>query len=184
MKTLLCILFLITTTGYCSDLEIVSCNVFLIKTEKKETEVKIEKEWKKVEKEYYTYRVALVLKNTSDKELSVITRGLDISGRKEPSEIGLGLGHSKVKGVAIVPPVVDFAIVSLKPGEGASIRFRDGSLFKHEKVTVIYQPGAVHKGRFEYWTGRVKSPVVEVKDLRETWPEWNPKNSHWLQRGY
>ena len=42
MKTLLCVVFLISSTGYCADLEIVNSSVFLTKTEEREVSAKKE----------------------------------------------------------------------------------------------------------------------------------------------
>ena len=184
MRTMLCLFLLIGSAAYCADLEIVNSRVFLTRTEDREVNVKKDKGWQKETREYHTYLVVFYLKNISGKELSVATRGLSISQTKEPGEICLGLSRMTVSGMSVIPPAVDFAIVNLRPGECAMVRFKDACGFKHEQITIRYDPAAVHKGHFEYWTGSVKSPAVEIEDVRGKNKEWDPRDSQWLQPGY
>lgn len=189
MRTLLfCGILLITSTGYCSDLEIVNCSVFLTKTEGREVNVKKEEEWKREKRKFFTYRVVFYLKNISDKEVSVATRGLSvassISHEKENFEMQLDHTASRVNGMTVIPPAGDFGIVNLKPGECAMVRFQDTSTQTADEVTIAYGPRDPYEGRLGYWTGMVRSPAVKIQDVRGSWTEWDPQNSHWIQPGY
>ncbi len=192
MRTLLCVFLLISSVGYCSDLEIVESKVFLTKSEERELAPQTEQETTRRKRTFYTYRVVFNLKNISDKELDVATRGLSImyvkgnkEGKKEgKNEMCVGISHRRINEMIVVPPAVDFAMVNLKPGECAMVRFKQTFMSSGEKVTIVYNPSDPYEGRFGYWTGTVKSVAVKIKDVRGKWVEWNVQNSHWLQPGY
>lgn len=114
----------------------------------------------------YLYHAGFYIKNISDKELDVVSK---ISGKKlvkranEDYEVVLGINPVKeINGTPLVPSVVSFELVTLKPGEAASISHKFDSNKFLPKITLTYGISDFYNGRFGFWSGQVNSPNVTL----------------------
>ena len=123
---------------------------------------------KQEESSFYTYlyHTGFYIKNVSDKELDVVSK---IGGKKlikranEDYEVVLGLNPVKeINGIALIPSVVSFELVTLKPGEAASISHNFDSNKLLSKITLTYGISDFYNGRFGFWSGQVNSPNVTL----------------------
>jgi hypothetical protein len=114
----------------------------------------------------YIYHAGFYIKNISKKELDVVSKigGKQLIKRTNKDyEVVLGISPVKeINGTPLVPSVVSFELVTLKPGEAASISHKFDSNKALPKITLTYSISDFYNGRFGFWGGRVSSKNVTL----------------------
>ncbi len=114
----------------------------------------------------YEYKFAFFLKNTSNAEITVVTKNLDpsimIAKEGETPLARLSINKMSYHESQIIPSVSDLGLVTLRPGESAAISWEKSSFTQLKSIKVQYNPVDIYDNRFGYWTGCVTGESVEV----------------------
>ena len=111
-------------------------------------------------------RVLLWVKNIGEKDVTVLTRGLQLTlfnHTDKPKELSIDLSSQmNIDGAPVIPSLSDLSPVTLKTGEIALIKvpYRDRKNLK--TVVLIYDMRNDLSKRFRAWDGIVRSDEVEV----------------------
>ncbi len=111
-------------------------------------------------------RVLLWVKNIGEKDVTVLTRGLQLTlfnHTDKPKELSINLSSQmNIDGAPVIPSLSDLSPVTLKTGEIALIKvpYRDRNNLK--TVVLIYDMRDDLSKRFLAWDGIVRSGEVEV----------------------
>lgn len=114
----------------------------------------------------YTYGIELVVKNTSKKNISIIskTNHALIAHHEDDESAEISISHSPelVNKVPIIPVQEALGIVNIFPGEGAKIddQVSNRKLFKY--ATVKFNSPDAYGLRFHNWVGVVKTKKLKV----------------------
>ncbi|MCK7598982.1 hypothetical protein M0G74_17040 [Microbulbifer sp. CAU 1566] len=115
----------------------------------------------------YEYRVGLVLKNNSDKELTLISTSQGASKHYDdptvPTVLIGNVSELKIDGVLIVPDSAELGLVTIQPTEGAQVY----EIYKSrsplgQKAKLGYHATSAYGGRFNNWQGVVTSGVEDI----------------------
>ena len=117
----------------------------------------------------FEYRIGLVVKNISDKEITLFTESQ--GGSQHYDEPGVptvligNVSELKIDGVLIVPDAAGLGLVTIQPEEGAQVY----EIYKSrsplgQKAKVGYHSASVYGGRFNNWQGVVTSGVEDITD--------------------
>ena len=113
------------------------------------------------------YTFQSLLKNVSDRPITVITQQLRASGRTSLKDAHITLepypplldGDSQV-----IPSASELRLVTINPGESAAIEFRYRAMRAIDSATVTYSPKDHFNGRFGFWTGTATSPPWKASE--------------------
>ncbi len=116
----------------------------------------------------YKYKVYLILKNISKKEIKLITKSSGIAAVLPsggvPTEIIITYGEKKINGVPIIPTNEQLGFVILHSGEGAKIEHEHVSRKEVTSAIIQYNATAIYNNRFKNWVGSIKSkPISPIK---------------------
>ena len=121
----------------------------------------------KIEGRYkYEYYGGFYVKNTGKKEITIATEiaSTTVSQRSDETyQIYFGIENVlTINDTALIPSIVDFRLVTLKPGEAASVskKFNSNRLF--ENADMYYSIGELFASRFNFWSGYVGIDNVTV----------------------
>ncbi|GLX78564.1 hypothetical protein tinsulaeT_19040 [Thalassotalea insulae] len=118
----------------------------------------------------YRYGVDLVLKNTSDQNLTIATNINSATTMFNKENIyQVSLNHQMVKhgDNVIIPPTSTLQLVELYPGEFTSIsyQFSHNALIEQAKLEFIATESLAN--RFNLWQGRALSPAVKTRIMHK-----------------
>ena len=106
------------------------------------------------------YTFQSLLKNVSDKPITVITEQLYTSGptSKKDMQIILKTAPVLLAGDSqVIPSASELRLVTINPGESAAIEFRHRVNRTINSLIVTYSPEDHFNGRFGFWTGSATS---------------------------
>lgn len=116
----------------------------------------------------YSYYAGFYIKNIDSKEITIVSK---ISGRslsqRADGKYGLNFTLNPVTAInkiPLIPSIVDFALVTLRPGEATYIDKKFNSKKLLSKVDFHYSIADNYDQRFGYWTGRVHFYDVDLKN--------------------
>lgn len=164
MKYILIALIIFNFRAHAGELEITT-NVIHYK-ESNDVKVYIYNPKGYVTKTRHTYSAILIVKNISKSNISVST-GVLKAGRTrmsdQPTEITIE--HKKVHSSdsEVIPSVSDLKIVVVRPNESARIKLDFKSLQMIDNAYITYSMNEYYDNRFGYWTGSVKSNLINIK---------------------
>ncbi|UHQ55425.1 hypothetical protein [Microbulbifer sp. YPW16] len=124
---------------------------------------------------FYEYRVGLVLKNTSDKEITLISKSQGGSKHYDdpavPTVLIGNVNELKIDGVLIVPDSAELGLVTIQPTEGAQVY----EIYKSrsplgQKAKVGYHATSAYGGRFNNWQGVVTSDAEDIANYAACQP--------------
>jgi len=121
-------------------------------------------------------KVRLFVKNVEEKDVSVLTRNLQLSLSNytdKPKELSINLSkQANIDGSLVIPSLFDLSPVTLKKGESAEIQLAYRDRKNLDKVVLVYDMRNDLAKRFNAWDGIIRSDVVEV--MKAEWPHANP----------
>lgn len=165
MKYLLLALLLFNSCVCASELQITRSVIHYKESNDVEVYVYTPKKGR-VTKTRYTYSAILIVKNISESNIPVATGLLTPEQEKigeQPVEITIK--HDKVLSSGkIIPSVSDLKIVSLRPNESARIKFDFKTYKLIDEAYVTYSMSENYDNRFGYWTGSVRSGLVQIEN--------------------
>lgn len=111
-------------------------------------------------------KVRLFVKNVGEKDVSVLTRNLQLSLSNytdKPKELSINLSaQADIDGSLVIPSLFDLSPVTLKKGESAEIQLAYRDRKNLDKVVLVYDMRNDLAKRFNAWDGIVRSDIVEV----------------------
>ena len=153
-KHTLIMLFALTSQSFAQDIEIASAQIACLG----------------YTNNIYTYGIELVIKNNSEKNISLISKTNFASfahqNQGEPTEITMSYaGVASVNDVPIIPPREKLGIIELFPGEGAIIEDQVHNKILIEHAFIVFNGPDVYERRFHNWVGTVKSNKLKVHGI-------------------
>lgn len=122
----------------------------------------------------YKYKIFLILKNTSKKEINLITKSSGtaavLSSNGGPTEIIITYGEKKIGGVPIIPTNENLGLVVLRSGEGAQIEHVHLSRKEVSSAIIQYNATAIYNHRFKNWVGSIKSKKIKPINIKSCKP--------------
>jgi len=164
MKYLLLSLLLLNSCVYASELQITTSVIHY--KESNDVEVYVYNPKGRVTKTRYTYSAILIVKNISDSNLLVAT-GLLTPEQETIGEqpVEITIKHDRVLSKdKIIPSISDLKIVSLRPNESARIKFDFKTYKLIDEAYVTYSMSENYDNRFGYWTGSVRSGLIQIEN--------------------
>jgi len=165
MKYILVVLAIFNFSAHAAELEITTAVIHY--KEANDVQAYIYNPRGYVTKTQHTYNAILILKNISKSDISVATGILKASqqrGLNQPAEITIE--HNKVHSSEseVIPSISDLKIVVIRPNESARIKHDFTSFEIIDQAYLTYSMDKYYDNRFGYWTGAVKSNLINIEN--------------------
>ncbi|MDO6567717.1 hypothetical protein Q4561_11665 [Alteromonas sp. 1_MG-2023] len=119
----------------------------------------------------YEYYAGVYIKNISKNEVTVITKTSKPSVSTRSGEvIGVYLstrGITSVNDTPLIPSIVDFKLVTLRPDEATHVGGKFESQHLFSEAPIIYSIDDTYNGRFGFWSGITSIENVKVQRFEE-----------------
>ena len=168
MKYILIVLIIFNFSAHAAELEITTAVIHY--KEANDVQAYIYNPRGYVTKTQHTYNAILILKNISKSNISIATGILKASQEKgldQPTEITIEHNKPVTSNSELIPSVSDLKIVVIRPNESARIKHDFTSFKMIDKAYITYSMDKYYDNRFGYWTGSVKSNLINIKNPKQ-----------------
>ena len=119
----------------------------------------------------YEYYAGVYIKNISESEVTVVTEiSKPAVSTRSGKVIGVYLSNRaiiSVKDIPLIPSIVDFKLVTLRPGEATHVGGKFESKYLFSESPIFYSMNDNYDGRFGFWSGITSIENVKVQRYEE-----------------
>ncbi len=122
----------------------------------------------------FKYGVSLLMQNTSENEIILITKanasGVSPEYDGKPAEISIAPKENWINNILVIPTTDKLGLVTLRTNESTVVTNEFFSKYDIKTAVIQYSATAIYNNHFDNWSGLVKSDQVNTFQRKSCLP--------------